>query len=416
MPTQFLLDFVPPPEPSDGDLASHPPLEAQNSYDDLNRRFRPAQRLPAMLDKWGAALKSLYDSHPECIPERALRNAGWSGIDRSDLTVKFTPGARLRELPQGYTAFEHVKFSTRPRSIHNEPTQTERNDLYVFGHPHRGRKFRSVPEFIPHLIWMAQTPSLDPSLCKCKYCNGNGGAGGGGRSSSTTNSPFPTPSFTPQPRKLAGRPAKSVREKPVSMKLPVCAPRAPYVTPPRRPSPEPTDDELMRMIPEDWMMSKSLKGLPMELRRALESSDEEEYEEGLLEMTGTRRPVSKVKGRESEGSSGSDQENKNDMEVSDDSDGGRPSRSSYPEVVVPMRSPPLTLELYDGEDDADQKSLVEAPPPVVATAAGKRHRDEDGELESPIASRRKWSSSPAEDHVNTAHSMVLDELFEHFEG
>ncbi|KAI8801142.1 hypothetical protein BJ742DRAFT_874114 [Cladochytrium replicatum] len=95
------------PQSSYGNPALHPPLEAQNTYDDLNRRFRPALRLPAMLDKWGAALKSLYESHPECVPERALRKAGWNGTDdRSQLTVKFAPGARLRGLPDGYATFE----------------------------------------------------------------------------------------------------------------------------------------------------------------------------------------------------------------------------------------------------------------------------------------------------------------------
>ncbi|KAG8221018.1 hypothetical protein J3R82DRAFT_2527 [Butyriboletus roseoflavus] len=43
-------------------------------------------------------------------------------------------------------------------------------DLFDAGSRHT-RRFRSVPEFIPHALWLLTDPNLVRSNCNCKYCN-----------------------------------------------------------------------------------------------------------------------------------------------------------------------------------------------------------------------------------------------------
>ncbi|KAI8809978.1 hypothetical protein BJ742DRAFT_218703 [Cladochytrium replicatum] len=167
-----MLSYVPVPSPSDGDASLRPTQEQLTQYDSMNRRFRPIQqaRMKTNLAQWSTQLKGLYRANPQWVPERVLREHGWSGTDRSKVAVVFSKEAALADIPAGYAMFEYVKFAERPISIHHEPPSSERKDLYIFGHP-MNRKYKSVPEFTPHLLWMAQTPSLDHSSCLCKYCN-----------------------------------------------------------------------------------------------------------------------------------------------------------------------------------------------------------------------------------------------------
>nr|KAJ3418295.1 hypothetical protein HK105_000087 [Polyrhizophydium stewartii] len=49
-----------------------------------------------------------------------------------------------------------------------------RTDLYLFGHP-QGQPFRSVPEFLPHLVWLdagsgGDYDRRDYSACRCELC------------------------------------------------------------------------------------------------------------------------------------------------------------------------------------------------------------------------------------------------------
>ncbi|KAJ7116061.1 hypothetical protein C8R44DRAFT_221096 [Mycena epipterygia] len=63
----------------------------------------------------------------------------------------------LRDFPSGYRMFDH----------HKGKVENPRHDVYLFGSDSRAR-FRSVPEFIPHAIWLMGDEN-DP--CKCKYCS-----------------------------------------------------------------------------------------------------------------------------------------------------------------------------------------------------------------------------------------------------
>ncbi|KAJ7823025.1 hypothetical protein B0H13DRAFT_2291322 [Mycena leptocephala] len=63
----------------------------------------------------------------------------------------------LRDFPNGYRMFDH----------HKGKADNPRHDIYLFGSDSRAR-FRSVPEFIPHAIWLMGDGS---DVCKCKYCS-----------------------------------------------------------------------------------------------------------------------------------------------------------------------------------------------------------------------------------------------------
>ncbi|KAK0489192.1 hypothetical protein IW261DRAFT_1443649 [Armillaria novae-zelandiae] len=60
----------------------------------------------------------------------------------------------LQDWPAGYRMFDHHK------GIQSAP----RHDIYLFGGPHR---FRSIAEFVPHIIWLANNMTTN---CGCKYC------------------------------------------------------------------------------------------------------------------------------------------------------------------------------------------------------------------------------------------------------
>ncbi|KAF7308486.1 Actin-related protein 8 [Mycena chlorophos] len=62
----------------------------------------------------------------------------------------------LRDFPAGYRMFDH----------HKGKQAAPRHDVYLFGE-NSGRRYRSVPEFIPHAIWLMGDGS---EACKCKYC------------------------------------------------------------------------------------------------------------------------------------------------------------------------------------------------------------------------------------------------------
>ncbi|KIY70576.1 hypothetical protein CYLTODRAFT_487988 [Cylindrobasidium torrendii FP15055 ss-10] len=64
----------------------------------------------------------------------------------------------LDNWPEGYAFFDH----------HKGPKSKPRHDLYLYGCKGIGtNKFRSVREFIPHLVWLADG---NEQLCICKYC------------------------------------------------------------------------------------------------------------------------------------------------------------------------------------------------------------------------------------------------------
>ncbi|ESK96515.1 proteophosphoglycan ppg4 [Moniliophthora roreri MCA 2997] len=69
------------------------------------------------------------------------------------------PSYVLKDWPAGYRMFDHNKG----------PAEGPRHDVYLFG-PKSLPKFRSVPEFIPHAIWLFSDPTMNNANCECKYC------------------------------------------------------------------------------------------------------------------------------------------------------------------------------------------------------------------------------------------------------
>ncbi|KAJ3743590.1 hypothetical protein DFH05DRAFT_1557935 [Lentinula detonsa] len=63
----------------------------------------------------------------------------------------------LQDWPADYRMFIH----------HKGPASNPRQDVYLFGSTN-SPKFRSVPEFIPHAMWLCGDPS---AKCQCKYCS-----------------------------------------------------------------------------------------------------------------------------------------------------------------------------------------------------------------------------------------------------
>ncbi|KAG2128579.1 hypothetical protein DEU56DRAFT_741948 [Suillus clintonianus] len=66
----------------------------------------------------------------------------------------------LQGWPAGYQMYDHNKG----------PKDNPRHDAYLIGSTF-AKRFRSVPEFIPHALWLLTDPALDRSNCNCKYCN-----------------------------------------------------------------------------------------------------------------------------------------------------------------------------------------------------------------------------------------------------
>ncbi|KAJ3291636.1 hypothetical protein HK104_005916 [Borealophlyctis nickersoniae] len=97
----------------------------------------------------------------------------------------------ISSLPHGYVLYKHcfvTKDNLKVAEDKHEPwvikgKRTEmiqgvpfRTDPYLFGHP-SGDKFRSVPEFVPHFLWLATISrssvdyaDRDYAQCPCLYC------------------------------------------------------------------------------------------------------------------------------------------------------------------------------------------------------------------------------------------------------
>ncbi|KAK0202550.1 hypothetical protein DFS33DRAFT_1341073 [Desarmillaria ectypa] len=64
------------------------------------------------------------------------------------------PSYVLKDWPAGYRMYDH----------HKGTRGAPRHDIYLFGGPSR---FRSIAEFVPHAIWLANNMKTN---CGCKYC------------------------------------------------------------------------------------------------------------------------------------------------------------------------------------------------------------------------------------------------------
>ncbi|EKD17436.1 transcription-silencing protein Clr2 [Drepanopeziza brunnea f. sp. 'multigermtubi' MB_m1] len=82
----------------------------------------------------------------------------------------------LKELPEGYELWEHLKYKVTYRTVNGKEKQTdgnfERQDAYLYGHPQgRKKRYRSPADFLPHLLWLAVDKEGDSKNCSCKVCS-----------------------------------------------------------------------------------------------------------------------------------------------------------------------------------------------------------------------------------------------------
>ncbi|KIJ20881.1 hypothetical protein PAXINDRAFT_106682 [Paxillus involutus ATCC 200175] len=78
----------------------------------------------------------------------------------SQLKKPAGPSYVLHGWPAGYQMYDHNKG----------PASSPRHDAYLIGSRH-AKRFRSIPEFIPHALWLLTDPTLNRANCHCKYCN-----------------------------------------------------------------------------------------------------------------------------------------------------------------------------------------------------------------------------------------------------
>nr|XP_018264929.1 uncharacterized protein I303_03111 [Kwoniella dejecticola CBS 10117]OBR87087.1 hypothetical protein I303_03111 [Kwoniella dejecticola CBS 10117] len=112
--------------------------------------------------------KSSDDSWYEEVGEDSSRFDSYSnGIAKSlvhYLNLQVDPNSQRIPMPEGYKIFVHKK---------KQPNGDVRQDFYLFGTTNTA-KFRSVPEFAPHAIWLfdRSKPLDDHSTCECRYGKG----------------------------------------------------------------------------------------------------------------------------------------------------------------------------------------------------------------------------------------------------
>ncbi|KAL2919696.1 hypothetical protein HK105_200610 [Polyrhizophydium stewartii] len=187
------------PEPSDGCSPFVGPAPARER--NFSRGLGPAD---AKLQRWlrvlGRHLVELRrvvpaaDGQPD-LPSQPTEKAETSlevaAAAAAVAAASLAPSPPLAALPDGYTLYRHyvgAAFETESeyqRRASGQPQAPLRNmetidginyrtDLYLFGHP-QGQPFRSVPEFLPHLVWLdagsgGDYDRRDYSACRCELC------------------------------------------------------------------------------------------------------------------------------------------------------------------------------------------------------------------------------------------------------
>lgn len=98
-------------------------------------------------------------------------------MEADDIDEKIESGYILVSLPENYRLYEHVKKTekdgrTEVKNKTHAAGGNDRQDAYLYGHPHGKRKrFRSPNDFFPHLLWLCTDESGDPDNCTCKLCS-----------------------------------------------------------------------------------------------------------------------------------------------------------------------------------------------------------------------------------------------------
>ncbi|RDW80757.1 hypothetical protein BP5796_05455 [Coleophoma crateriformis] len=88
----------------------------------------------------------------------------------------------LAKLPDGYELWDHIKYTPKGSNQSQKGKHAgkgyDRQDAYLYGHPHgRKKRFRSPADFFPHLLWLTMDVDGDPRNCPCKLCSPDGAEG-----------------------------------------------------------------------------------------------------------------------------------------------------------------------------------------------------------------------------------------------
>ncbi|KAJ3147995.1 hypothetical protein HDU89_005069 [Geranomyces variabilis] len=150
----LVLDTVPCPAFSDGNAALHPPVIVPT--DDARGYENPTPgALASWLGKCATIATKEYIKHPERCPGFQPQIHG---------SVTFAAGATMPDFPSGYRLVFLQRFTSTASQ-----SQTKSGDPYLCGHP-SGAKFRSMPEFAPHLTWLVSDATHDYANCLCRNC------------------------------------------------------------------------------------------------------------------------------------------------------------------------------------------------------------------------------------------------------
>ncbi|KAJ3102566.1 hypothetical protein HDU97_000435 [Phlyctochytrium planicorne] len=134
-----------PPPKSDG--ISNKPTMNSSWYKSTK------EELTRYLSRLSASILEVYRKHPELVPKPDKSSS------KAAATV-FANDAELSALPLNY-----ILFSQRR-------TGSSHIDKYLYGHP-SGSRYRSVKEFEPHLVWLANSNGgeiVSAPPCKCLLC------------------------------------------------------------------------------------------------------------------------------------------------------------------------------------------------------------------------------------------------------
>ncbi|KAI8819962.1 uncharacterized protein EV422DRAFT_568407 [Fimicolochytrium jonesii] len=129
--------------------AANPDADLRSVYE-----WAKATALASFIKRCSEHLKTVYSENPSKCP----------GVPAGTTAIEFDPDAVLRTLPDGYNL-----LNLHRKDTHGKDGKLQRPDPYLFGHP-SGSKFRSSPEFYPHLTWLVLSDNHDPAECTCKYC------------------------------------------------------------------------------------------------------------------------------------------------------------------------------------------------------------------------------------------------------
>jgi len=138
-PGPLVLEEIPPPVRSDGNMAMFPIAGPKIIECE-------ASRLALFLLPLREAMKDAYKNHPEMMSNFNMEKAVADGY-------LYAKDATMKKLPKFYKSYQN----------------TDTGEVLIFGHP-SGLSYTSAADLLPHLHWLINDPSGPHSHCACKLC------------------------------------------------------------------------------------------------------------------------------------------------------------------------------------------------------------------------------------------------------